>query len=202
MSTRRCERSKQTGVSPKSHPLFPPGHFTIGVNLILGKPPGPMVPFIVPQRMRAGLHVIYPAERRSGMRSKPKSRAYLNRVFDQIPGSESPPDDGVAAPLAGLRHTGDHPIVGTSSAPTRRRWGSTARSRVSRRSTTRPISNGAASRSISFGPGNVMMAHAVDEYVECDEVINACKVLRGHHDRLVRSGMSGRIRRTEEAARR
>ena len=31
--------------------------------------------------------------------------------------------------------------------------------------------------SISFGPGNVMDAHTVNESVSCDEVIDACKVL-------------------------
>jgi acetylornithine deacetylase len=31
--------------------------------------------------------------------------------------------------------------------------------------------------SISYGPGDVMMAHAVDEYVLCRDVIDACKVL-------------------------
>ena len=31
--------------------------------------------------------------------------------------------------------------------------------------------------SISYGPGNIMVCHAVDEHVAIDEVVKVCKVL-------------------------
>jgi acetylornithine deacetylase/succinyl-diaminopimelate desuccinylase family protein len=160
----------------KQHPLFPPGHATIGVNCILGRPPGPMVPYIIPHECVLDVQVLYlPNDNWDSV--KAEIEAYLNRVFDQDHWLK------VNRPTMEWPHhwppyntDENHPICQTIVRAHESALGE------------KPLVKGFPAvddatylerggvPSISFGPGNVMMAHAVDEYVECDEVINACKV--------------------------
>jgi acetylornithine deacetylase len=160
----------------KSHPMFPPGHATIGVNCILGRPPGPMVPYIIPHECILDVQVLYLAND-DWESVKQEIETYLNRVYDSDSWLK------VNRPTMEWPHhwppyntDPDHPIVKTLAAAHEQVLGKTA------------IINGFPAvddatylerggiPSVSFGAGNIMMAHAVDEYVECDEVINACKI--------------------------
>ena len=68
----------------KNHPLFPPGHFTLGLNLLYGYPPGPPVPFIVPHACVMDYIVIYPpTDRPEDVQAE--IAGYLDGVFDQDP---------------------------------------------------------------------------------------------------------------------
>jgi acetylornithine deacetylase len=160
----------------KQHPLFPPGHASIGVNAILGKPPGPMTPFIIPDECTLDVQVLYlPNDDWESV--KAEIEAYLNRIYDNDHWLK------VNRPTMEWPHhwppyntPSDHPIVGAIVSAHEAALG------------TKPLVAGFPAvddatylerggiPSISFGAGNIMMAHAVDEYVECDEVINACKV--------------------------
>ena len=160
----------------KPHPLFPPGHFNLGVNLMTGRPPGPPVPYIVPHECVLDAIVIYrPGDDPQAV--KREVEAYLSGVFDldpwltahrptlewphHWPAYDTPIDHpictitarayeaalGVAPCFEGFPAVDDAVYLERGGIP-----------------------------SISYGPGNVMMAHAVDEYVEVAEVIKSCKV--------------------------
>lgn len=161
----------------KRHPLFPPGHFTLGMNLLSGRPPGPPVPFIVPNVCEMNYIVIYsPMDDPGQVQSEITS--YLESVFDQDSWLR------VHRPTLEWMHHWpvydtpvDHPIMTALSD---------AHERVlDRRATVQgfPAVDDATYLqlggipSISYGPGDIMVAHSIDEYVTCADVIDACKVL-------------------------
>ncbi|MCC6790848.1 MAG: ArgE/DapE family deacylase [Thermomicrobiales bacterium] len=160
----------------KRHPLFPPGHATIGVNVMVGRPPGPLVPFIIPHECLLDIQVMYlPNDDWDSV--KAEVEAYLNRVFDNDhwlrenrptmewphhwPPYNTPEDHPICQAIIGAHEavTGASPIVKGFSAVDDATY----------------LERGGIP-SISFGPGNIMMAHATDEYIECDHVIEACKI--------------------------
>lgn len=160
----------------KVHPLYAPGHFNLGVNLMVGRPPGPMVPFIVPHECVMDYIVIYrPNDDPEAV--KAEITDYLNGVFDLDPWLKNnrptiewphhwPAYD---TPL-------DHPICQTMADAHQAVLGKPALFQGFPAVDDATYLERGGIPSISFGPGNVMMAHAVDEYVACDEVIDACKL--------------------------
>ena len=160
----------------KPHPLFPPGHFNLGVNLMIGRPPGPPVPYIVPHECILDAIVIYrPGDDPDAVKREVED--YLNAVFDLDPWLQ------VHRPTLAWPHHWpayntpvDHPICQT-----------VARAHEAALAVA-PVFQGFAAvndavylerggiPSISYGPGNLMMAHAVDEHIDVEEVIKACKV--------------------------
>jgi acetylornithine deacetylase len=161
----------------RNHPLFPPGHFTIGMNLLSGHPPGPPVPFIVPHECVMDYIVIYRPEDDPD-EIKAEIETYLNRVFDQDPWL------AVHRPTMEWPHGWpaydtpvDHPIVTTLMDSHNRALGRGTRLQGFPAVDDATYLQLGGIPSISYGPGDVMMAHAVDEYVPCSEVIDACKVL-------------------------
>ena len=161
----------------RNHPLFPPGHFTIGMNLLSGRPPGPPVPFIVPHECVMDYIVIYRPED-DPETIKSEITAYLNHTFDQ--------DSWLAKhrPTLEWLHQWpaystpvDHPIVSTLSAAHTRTLGVVPKIQGFPAVDDATYLERGGIPSISYGPGDVMMAHAVDEYVTCRDVIDACKVL-------------------------
>ena len=160
----------------KSHPLFPPGHASIGVNCILGRPPGPMAPYIIPHECVLDIQVLYlPNDNWDSVRAE--IEGHLNRVYDNDhwlrvnrptmewphhwPPYNTPEDHPICLTLARAHEDvlGVKPLIRGFPAVDDATY----------------LERGGIP-SISFGAGNIMKAHAVDEYVECDEVINACKV--------------------------
>jgi acetylornithine deacetylase len=160
----------------KTHPLYRPGHFNIGVNLMVGRPPGPMVPFIVPNECVLDYIVIFPPD------DDPEAVQheivdYLNLVFDQDPWLKKhrPTLEWVHHWPAYDTPT-DHPICQTVDRAHTNVLGVPATFQGFPAVDDATYLERGGIPSISFGPGNVMMAHAVNEYVICDEVINACKI--------------------------
>jgi acetylornithine deacetylase len=160
----------------KAHPLFAPGHFTIGPNVMLGLPPGPVVPFIVPHRCILDYIIVYhPEETATDVRAEVE--AFLQGVFDQDPWLR------VHRPTLEWLHdwppyntSVDHPICQTLAA-------------AHARALDEPVAfHGFAAvddatylerggiPAITFGPGNLLVCHAPNEYVEVAEVIRATKV--------------------------
>jgi acetylornithine deacetylase len=160
----------------KPHPLFPPGHFNLGLNLIAGRNPGPDVPFIVPHECVLDYVVIYrPNDDPEAI--KREVAEYLDGVFDQDPWLKT------HRPALEWPHQWpaydtpvDHPICQTLAVAHEQVLGEPAVFQGFPAVDDATYLERGGIPSISFGPGNVMMAHAVDEYVECEEVIKACKV--------------------------
>jgi formylaminopyrimidine deformylase len=160
----------------KRHPLYKPGHFNLGVNLMTGRPPGPPVPFIVPHECVLDYIVIYPPDD-DPEAVKEEITAYLSGVFDQDPWLARnrptlewmhhwPPYDTPA----------DHPICRTVAQAHLDVLGEPVIYQGFPAVDDATYLQAGGIPSISFGPGNVLKAHSVDEYVACDDVINACKL--------------------------
>jgi acetylornithine deacetylase/succinyl-diaminopimelate desuccinylase family protein len=161
----------------KNHPLFPPGHFTLGVNLLSGYPPGPPVPFIVPHECVLDYIVIYPPTDDPDD-VKAEITEYLDGVFDQDPWLR------VHRPTLEWPHQWpaydtpvEHPVVSTLSSAHERVLGRSAVIQGFPAVDDATYLERGGIPAISYGPGDVMMAHSVDEYVNCADVIDACKVL-------------------------
>lgn len=160
----------------KTHPLFKPGHFNLGVNLMVGAPPGPPVPFIVPHECVMDYIVIYPpTDDPDGV--KREITSYLDNVFDQDPWLAK------NRPTLEWKHhwppydtPTDHPICQAFEQAHLNVTGEPVVYQGFPAVDDATYLQAGGIPSISFGPGNVMKAHSVDEYVECDEVIKACKV--------------------------
>ncbi len=160
----------------KNHPLFPPGHFTLGLNLLHGYPPGPPVPFIVPHSCVMDYIVIYPpTDRAEDVQAE--ITGFLDSVFDQDPWlREHRPALEWVHQWPAYDTPVDHPVIGTLSAAHDRALGRTAAIQGFPAVDDATYLERGGIPTVSYGPGDIMMAHAVDEYVTCADVIDACKV--------------------------
>jgi acetylornithine deacetylase/succinyl-diaminopimelate desuccinylase family protein len=157
----------------KPHPLFPPGHFSILPGVIVGAPRSGLVPFVVPDEARMEVIVWYsPAETADDVRDE----------IQQHIARAAAGDNWLRAhpPVVTWRHhwpksvlDPDHAIVlATATAHT----GATGRPAViagfpAVEDTT--WLNAAGIPAISYGPGDLRAAHAVDESVALAEVHEA-----------------------------
>lgn len=171
------QKLEQNWGQTKRHPLFPPGHFTIGVNVMVGVPPGPMVPFIVPHRCVLDYIIVYsPDEEPDAVKSEVE--AYLNGVYDQDPWlREHRPtmewmhhwpayDTPVAHPICQAIERAHEQALDTPA---------TFQGFAAVDDATYLERGGVPA--ISFGPGNLMVCHAANEHIAIDDVVRACKVL-------------------------
>jgi acetylornithine deacetylase len=164
----------------KRHPLFPPGHFTIHPGVVTGGPKGVLVPFFISEYMtieyccwyhpdedpedvkrEIETHVARAAQLDSWLRDNPPVLEWkLNWPPFSIP-VDHPICDAVGvaheAAAAGTRFAGRPEIHGFAAVED-----------VS-------FLNLGGVPAISYGPGDLRVAHADDEYVLIDEVVAACK---------------------------
>jgi acetylornithine deacetylase len=160
----------------RNHPLFPPGHFGLGVNLLSGHPPGPPVPFIVPHECVLDYIVVYrPNDDPDAVRLEVED--YLQSVFDLDPWLHE------HRPILEWPHHWpaydtrvDHPICQALAAAHLEALGFGAPWEGFPAVDDAVYLQRGGTPAISFGPGNVMDAHSVNESIACEDVINACKV--------------------------
>ena len=160
----------------RNHPLFAPGHFNLGVNVMFGRPPGPPVPFIVPHICTLETIVIYPPDA-TAEEIRAEVEAHLAHTFDADPWlREHRPELRWVHHWPPYAQPVEHPICQTVAEAYR-----TALDRPATFAGFPAVDDATwlergGVPAISFGPGNVMMAHAVDEYVPISELMEACKV--------------------------
>lgn len=160
----------------RNHPLFPAGHFNLGVNLLSGYPPGPPVPFIVPHECVLDYVVIYRPNDNSD-EIKAEIEDYLNRVFDLDPWlREHRPTMSWMHQWPAYDTAVDHPICTTLATSHEQALERAAPWEGFPAVDDATYLERGGIPSISFGPGNVMDAHTVNESIECQEVIDATKV--------------------------
>lgn len=167
---------EQTWGFTRTHPLFAPGHFTIGVNVMFGRPPGPPVPFIVPHICTLETIVIYPP----GVPAeeiRAEVEAHLAHACAQDSWlREHPPELRWVHHWPPYAQPQDHPICQTVTAAYEHALAKPANIAGFPAVDDATWLERGGIPAISYGPGNVMMAHAVDEYVPISEVMEACKV--------------------------
>jgi acetylornithine deacetylase len=157
----------------KPHHLFAPGQFSILPGVIVGAPRSGLVPFVVPDEARLEVIAWYSPDD-----SADDARAEIEEAIERVAGND--PWLRVHPPRIDWRHhwpksvlDPEHPIVhATAEAHLR----STNRRAVvagfpAVEDTTFLIAAGIPA--ISYGPGDLRRAHAVDESVDIVEVHEA-----------------------------
>jgi acetylornithine deacetylase/succinyl-diaminopimelate desuccinylase family protein len=170
-----CQLEREWGFS-HNHPLFPPGHFNIGVNVMYGRPPGPPVPFIVPDVCTLDTIVIYPPDV-SAEEIREEVERHLNLTFDLDPWlREHRPTMQWKHQWPPYSQPVDHPICQTVAGAHEVALARQAEFAGFPAVDDATYLERGGIPAISFGPGNLMMAHAVDEYVPIVDVVEASKV--------------------------
>ena len=143
---------------------------------MVGRPPGRMVPFIVPNECLLDYILIFPPDD-DPEAVKQEIIGYLDLVFNQDPWLKThrPTLEWVHHWPAYDTPT-DHPICQAVDRAHAQVLGKPAIFQGFPAVDDATYLERGGIPSVSFGPGNIMMAHAVNEYVGCDEVIDACKV--------------------------
>jgi acetylornithine deacetylase len=163
----------------KQHPLFPPGHFSIHPGVAVGGPHGVMVPFFLSEFMtidycvwyspdddpeavkqEIDLHIHRAAQLDGWLREHPPVVEWKMNWPANAPDAEAITGVTVSAheqAAVGTRFAGPPDVVGFAAVEDCT-W----------------LTRGGVP-AISYGPGDLRVAHADDEYVMIDEVVTACK---------------------------
>jgi acetylornithine deacetylase/succinyl-diaminopimelate desuccinylase family protein len=164
----------------KRHPLFSPGHFTIHPGVLTGGSIGVLIPFLVSEFMTIEYCIWYhPDERPEDVRREVEEHiADAARLDPWL--REHPPELEWKLNWPASVVDADHPIVAAVADAHERAAEGT-------RFAGRPPIRGFAAvedtaflniggvPAISYGPGDIRVAHADDEYVLIDELLTATK---------------------------
>ncbi len=163
----------------KRHELFAPGHFTIHPGVVTGGPEGVLVPFVVSEFMTTEYCVWYhpdddPADVRAEIEQHVARAAQLDPWL-----REHPPEFEWKLTWPAARVAADHPIVSaTLDAHELAAVGTAYAGRPEVRGFAAVEDTSflcaAGIPAISYGPGDIRVAHAADEYVLVDELMTAC----------------------------
>jgi len=173
---------EQWGFS-KTHPYFKPGHFTIHPGVIVGGPPGPLVPFIVSTFCRIEALVFFPPqETREAIQAEVED--YLLKAAALDPWlAEHPPRMEWRYCWLPFQVPEGHAIIETCRAAYERAAATNPRARRTglihgfAAVCDATFLNNAGIPTIAFGPGDVLLAHRTNEHLAIDELILATKTL-------------------------
>jgi acetylornithine deacetylase len=163
----------------KKHPLFPPGFFTLHPGVIIGGPPGPLVPYIVSTYCRIEYIIWYPPQEPvEGV--KQEITDYIMKASALDPWlAANPPEIEWVNHWPPFELGSDHPLVRTCI--------SCREKLAEERDALRQVDgfravcdatffNQAGIPAIACGPGDAVIAHTRDEWVSLDELILAAKI--------------------------
>jgi acetylornithine deacetylase/succinyl-diaminopimelate desuccinylase-like protein len=143
---------------------------------MVGRPPGPMVPFIVPHECVLDYIIIYPPDD-DPEAVKHEIASFLDTVFDQDPWlSKNRPELEWKHYWPAYNTPVNHPICQTVAKAHEEALGVPAVFQGFAAVDDATYLERGGIPSISYGPGNIMVCHAVNEHVVIEEVIKACKV--------------------------
>jgi len=164
----------------KHHPLFAPGHFTIHPGVLTGGPTGVLVPFVVSEFMTIEYCIWYhPDEKPEDVRKEVEDHVATAARLDPWL-REHPPELDWKLNWPASVVDPDHPIV--NAVADAHEWAAEGT-----RFAGRPPIRGFAAvedtaflniggvPAISYGPGDIRVAHADDEHVLIDELMTATK---------------------------
>ena len=164
----------------KKHPLFKPGHFTIHPGVITGGPHGVMIPFVVSQFCTVEYAIWFPPQE-NVEDIKQEIVSYVNLAAQLDPWlKEHPPEIKFNLFWPPAVTPVDHPIVQTCAAAHRQASGP---ANVDEHSLFQGFAavcdaaflNQAGIPSVIYGPGDLLLAHSVNEYVLLSELVTAAK---------------------------
>jgi len=157
----------------KTHPLFSPGHFSILPGVVVGGPRSGLVPFVVPDAARLEVLVWYhPDEEADDVRAQLESWLHAAAMADDWLSAHQPRIEwrhhwprSVLDPA--------HPIVAATVAAHGSATGTPGTVHGFPAVSDVTWLNAAGIPAISYGPGDLRAAHAVDEHVPIDELMTA-----------------------------
>jgi len=164
----------------KRHPLFPPGHFTIHPGVVTGGPKGVLVPFFISEFMTIEYCCWYhpdddPEDVRREIEEHVERAAQLDPWL-----RANPPVLEWKLNWPAFSVAPDHPIceaVGTAHELAAAGTRFAGRPPVNGFAAVEDVSflNLGGVPAISYGPGDLRVAHADDEYILIDELVTATK---------------------------
>jgi acetylornithine deacetylase len=164
----------------KKHPLFRPGHFTLHPGVITGGPYGVMIPFLISQFCTIEYAVWYPPQELEED-IKNEISEYVTKACQLDPWlRDNPPEIHFNLHWPPSQIPLEHPIVQTCALAHRE---ALSPCQVDDRELFQAFCavcdaaflNKAGIPSVIYGPGSLLQAHAVDEYVRTEELVTATK---------------------------
>ena len=159
----------------KRHPLFPPGHFAISPGVFIGGPRSGLVPFFIPDGARIEyVAVLDPRDEPDAVRAEIEDtvaraaagEGWLREHPPAVRWNHHWPPSAVPV---------DHPIVEAARRAHERSAGRPAQVCGFAAVEDTTFLAAAGIPAISYGPGDLRVAHAVDEHVIVDELLTACR---------------------------
>lgn len=167
----------------KTNPFFRPGFFTIHPGVIIGGPPGPLVPFIVSTYCRIEALVWFPPqETQEAIRAEVEDYLQKSAVLDPWL-AQTPPEISWRYCWPPFQIAEGHPLIQTCAdgyeTAARSQAGSRLEAKIHGFSAVCDATylSQAGIPSIVFGPGDVLNAHRLNENLPVDELILAAKTL-------------------------
>lgn len=165
----------------KKHPFFRPGYFTIHPGVIVGGPPGPLVPYIVSTYCRIECIIWYPPDE-AVEDVKAEIEDYIQKAAALDPWlAEHPPAIEWRNHWPPFQTDPAHPIIQTcidayeTAAAASNGVRETAKVHGFPAVCDATFLNDAGIPTIVYGPGDVLIAHTRDEFVPVDELMLAAK---------------------------
>lgn len=175
------QRLEEQWGQSKTHPLFKPGHFTIHPGVIQGGPHGVLVPFIVSEFCTIEYAVWYsPDEEPEAVQREINEYVHLAAQLDPWLREHPPVVEWKLNWPASIVDV-DHPI--TQAMSSAHRQAAQGQVKIDAEPQIRGFAavmdgtflNNEGTPAIAYGPGNLLVAHAVNEYVDIDEVMLATR---------------------------
>jgi len=165
----------------KKHPFFRPGYFTIHPGVIVGGPPGPLVPYIVSTYCRIEYIIWYPPNEAVGD-VKAEIEDYIQKAAALDPWlAKHPPEIEWRNHWPPFQTDQGHPIIQTCVDAYELAAASSAGFREKAAVHGFPavcdatFLSDAGIPTIVYGPGDVIIAHTRNEFVPVDELVVAAK---------------------------
>lgn len=159
----------------KTHPLFRPGHFSIAPCVMVAGPKSGLVPFFLPDEARIEYEVWYaPGDDPQAVRAEIEAHVARAAALDPWL-REHPPR------VTWMHHwpasviPADHPLVHATTTAHGRASGRDARVHGHVAVQDMTWFTRAGIPAVGYGPGDVRIAHTVDEHVEEADVLTAAR---------------------------
>jgi acetylornithine deacetylase len=174
--TSALRRLEEEWARTRSHPLFPPGYFTIGPDTFMGTLHGQTFSWAVANQVDLEYLVMYePTRTQADVRAE--IEAYLERVYDSDTWLRE------HRPTIAWPHTWppydtplDSPIVGVVSDAHEAALGRSPEIAGFAAVDDATYFQAAGIPAVSYGPGSILTCHCFDEHVPIDDLVAAAKV--------------------------
>jgi acetylornithine deacetylase len=164
----------------KRHPLFKPGHFTIHPGVITGGPHSVLIPFVVSEFCRIEYAIWYPPQE-SVDAIKREIEEWVHRTAQLDPWLEEHPPTiewKLHWPPAEIKP--EHPVAQCCHQAAREAGvqaeGDGTLFRGFAAVCDAAFLDAAGIPAVVCGPGSILVAHAINEYVQLEEMITAAKI--------------------------